>query len=70
MKTITMTELRAEPGEFVRDTQRHGKAFLVTKAGKPVARLLPPEDTIVIKPDGTIQGEEPLTFRRNLGGSY
>lgn len=70
MKTITMTELRGEPGEFVRKTQRHGQSFLVTKDGKAVARLLPPEDTIVIRRDGTIQGEAPLTFRRDLGSGY
>jgi prevent-host-death family protein len=66
LKIITMTEFRAEPGEYVRATQRHGRSFLITKAGKPVARLLPPSDTTVIEHDGTIRGEMPLTFRRHL----
>lgn len=70
MKAITLTEFRAEPGERIRDCQREGKSFLLTKSGKPAARLLPPDDTIVIETDGTIRGELPLTFRLDLGGYY
>lgn len=66
LKIITMTEFRAEPGEYVRATQRHGRSFLITKAGKPVARLLPPNDSTTIERDGTIRGELPLTFRCRL----
>lgn len=66
MKTITMTQFRAEPGEYVRETQRHGRSFLITKSGKPVARLLPPSDSTVIERDGAIRGELPITLRRKL----
>jgi prevent-host-death family protein len=68
MKTITMTEFRREPGERIREVYREGKSFLVTKAGKPVAQLVP-VDTI-IEANGTIRGERPLTLGLNLGGYY
>lgn len=68
MKTVTMTEFRSEPGEFIRSTQRNGQAYLITKAGKPAARLLPPNEGTVIERDGTIRGNLPLTFRCPLGG--
>ena len=65
-----MTEFRAEPGERIIDVVRDGASFLLTKAGKPVAKLIPASDTTVIESDGTIKGELPATFRRNLGGHY
>lgn len=39
----TMTQLREQPGEFIRDVDREGRSFTITKAGKPVARLVPVE---------------------------
>lgn len=45
VKTITMSELRREPGEIIREVQRGGQSFLVTKAGKPAAKLVPVDDT-------------------------
>ncbi len=68
MKTLTMSEFRREPGERILDVYRDGQSFLLTKAGKPVAQLLP-VDTI-IEADGTIRGERPLTMGLNLGGHY
>ena len=71
MKKITMTELRAEPGERIRDVQRGGESFLITKAGEPAAMLVPAREVrTVIMPDGRIEGPEPLTLRRALGGHY
>jgi prevent-host-death family protein len=72
MKTITMTELRQEPGERIRDVQKEGKSFLVTKAGKLAAKLVPVDDTTIIESDGTIRGPKPLTFRLSslLCGGY
>ncbi len=40
-RTLTMTELRGEPGERLRDVWKEGHSFTITKAGKPVARLVP-----------------------------
>jgi len=73
MKAITMTELRAEPGERLREVWKHGKSLLITKDGKPAAKLVPVSDTTVIASDGTIFGEPPLTalmsrWVRNGGG--
>lgn len=40
----TMTDLREQPGEFIRAVDREGRSFTITKSGKPVARLVPAED--------------------------
>lgn len=71
--SVTMTELRAQPGEVV-DRVSAGMVVHIEKARKHVASMVPPdgkgEDT-VIHADGRISGAIPLTFRRNLGnGSY
>ena len=70
MKTITMTQWRSEPGERITDIRRDGSSFLITKGGKPVARLLPVDDVNVIEQDGRIRGELPLTMRLDLGTGY
>jgi len=70
VKTITMTEWRNEPGERITDIRRDGTSFLITKGGKPVARLLPVDDVTVIDRHGKIHGEVPLTMRRDLGNGY
>jgi prevent-host-death family protein len=70
MKSITMTEFRAEPGERIVDVVRERCSFLLTKVGKPVAKLVPVDDTVVIERDGTIRGERPLTMRLYLGEGY
>ena len=70
MKTITMTELRSEPGARLEDIKRNGDSFLITKSGRPAAILGPVDDTIEILPNGTIRGERPLTMGLDLGGSY
>ena len=60
MKMITMTEFRSEPGERVRDVSRHGASFLVTKGGKPVARLVPVSESVEVMPDGSVRGDPTL----------
>ena len=72
--TITMMELRAQPGE-VMDRAEHGAVIHVERSGKPVATIVPPGATgddrlTTIHPDGTITGAVPVTLRRNLGGYY
>jgi prevent-host-death family protein len=60
MKTITMSEFRAEPGEVVRAVQRGGESFRITRGGKGAARLVPdsePSDRIVVERDGTVRGD-------------
>lgn len=44
MKTITMTQFRAQPGDFIWEVYKLRHSFLLTKQGKPVARLMPTED--------------------------
>lgn len=71
--TVTMMELRSEPGEVI-DRVMHGMTIRIEKSGKHVASLVPPsavgDDTVVL-PDGSICGPIPATFRRNLGnGGY
>jgi hypothetical protein len=78
MKKLTMMEFRKQPGERITDIVRNGDSFLITKQGKPVAILAPPqllkdldERECVIRSDGSFSGGVPLTFRRNLGeGGY
>jgi prevent-host-death family protein len=71
MKTITMTELRSQPGEYLIDIRRDRKSFLITRAGKPAAKLGPvDDDRTIIERDGTIRGELPLTFRQPLKDAY
>jgi antitoxin (DNA-binding transcriptional repressor) of toxin-antitoxin stability system len=75
--TITMMELRSNPGEIL-DRVSRGLSVLVTKQGKWIATmrapsLSDPEDDspIVVRPDGTIEGgRKPLTFGLNLGCEY
>ncbi len=76
--TITMMELRSNPGEIL-DRVSRGLTVRVTKSGKWIATMRSPsladpedtDDTIIIRPDGTVQsGRKPLTFGLDLGGEY
>ena len=71
--TITMMELRKTPGE-VFDRVENGMKVTVTKQGKEIgiiSRGEEPSGTTIVKPNGEISGEVPLTLRRNLGnGGY
>ena len=42
--TITMMQLRAQPGEAIRLVERHGREITITKSGKPVAKLVPHDE--------------------------
>lgn len=70
MKTITATEFRSATGERLIDVRRDGASFLITKAGKPIARLIPIDDVTTIERDGKVCGEAPLTMHRDLGQRY
>lgn len=65
--TITMMEFSNAPGDVIERVER-GMEITVTKNGKPVAVLLPPDT--VIRRDGSITGRKPLTMGLHLGGEY
>lgn len=66
--TITVMELRERPGDAI-DRVTHGMKIHITKNGKHVASLVPPENT-VINSDGSFSGARPLTMGKNLGDHY
>lgn len=70
MKTITMMQLRREPGEYSHAVRRYRESFLVTYQGKPAFKMVPVEEITVINSDGTVVGPKPLTFKQKLGGEY
>jgi antitoxin (DNA-binding transcriptional repressor) of toxin-antitoxin stability system len=70
MKTITMMQLRASPGEYAFRVRADGESFLVTYQGKPCFKMVPVEDVTVVRPDGSIKGPKPLTMGLDLGGEY
>jgi antitoxin (DNA-binding transcriptional repressor) of toxin-antitoxin stability system len=70
MKTITMMQLRKSPGEYAHLVYRHGESFLVTSQGRAVFKMVPVQETTVVRSDGTVIGPKPLTFREDLGGEY
>jgi len=59
MKTITMMQLRAAPGEYAFRVRADGESFLVTYQGKPCFKMVPVSDETVIRSDGTIKGTKP-----------
>lgn len=72
--TVTMMDLRSQPGEVLRAVEVDGREITITKQGRPAAKLVPvgaADETTVIHPDGTFTGKPPITFRRDLGdGGY
>lgn len=70
MKTITMTQLRAAPGEYAFRVRMDGESFLVTYQGKPCFKMVPVDETTIILSDGKIKGPKPLTLGLKLGGEY
>ena len=70
MKTITMMQLRASPGEYAFRVRADGESFLVTYQGKPCFKMVPVEDMTVVRPDGTFKGPKPITMGLDLGDEY
>ena len=65
--TLTVTEFRSAPGDAL-DRVSRGMEITVTKNGRPVAVLSPPET--VIDRSGKLTGRKPLTFGLDLGSEY
>lgn len=67
---VTMMELREQPGEVLRAVDYDQRTIIVTKNGHDIAKIEPIERRDIIHPDGTVEGEPPLTKGLNLGGGY
>lgn len=70
MRTITMTQFRASPGEFAFRVRADGETILVTYQGKPRFKMVPVDEDTQILMDGTIKGPKPLTMGLKLGDEY
>ena len=70
---LSLMDFRAAPGDAV-DRASHGMEITLEKNGKAVAILSSvssQSDVTTILADGSIHGQMPLTYRRNLGsGGY
>jgi prevent-host-death family protein len=56
MRTITASELKAKCLGLLDDVARTRETILVTKRGKPVARLMPPKDDATRDPFADMHG--------------
>lgn len=69
--SVTMMELRSQPGEVLRAVEVDRRRITITKQGRAVAQLVPVDEVTVVHSDGTVSGPLPITHRRNLGeGGY
>ena len=66
--TLTLGEFRAAPGDAIERVER-GMEITLTRYGKPVATLSPPE-TVIDRKGNIEAGRKPLTFGVDLGGEY
>ena len=56
MKTIAVTEFKARCLSLLEDVARSGQPLVVTKRGKPLARVVPTSDAATIHPQDTLSG--------------
>lgn len=66
--TLSLGEFRAAPGEALERVML-GMEITLTKRGKPIAILSPPE-TVIDRKGNITSGRKPLTFGIDLGGEY
>ncbi len=60
MKTITVGFLRYNMGSMFHEIKSRKQSYLITHQGKPLAKLVPLDDTTVILSNGEIHGESIL----------
>ncbi len=56
MKSIAVTDFKAHCLGLLEDIARTGEPLLVTKRGKPLARILPSTDATTLFPQDTLAG--------------
>jgi prevent-host-death family protein len=66
MKTIGAFEAKTHLSELL-DLAAMGERFLVTKRGKPVAMIVPPEQQPTMTPSDAVAGLRALRTRITLG---
>lgn len=56
MKSVAVSEFKARCLSLLEDVARTGEPFLITKRGKPLARITPSGDVAIVRPQDTLRG--------------
>ncbi len=56
MKSVAVSEFKAHCLSLLEDVARTGEPILVTKGGKPLARITPSGNIAVARPQDTLRG--------------
>ena len=56
MKSVAVTEFKARCLSLLEDVARSGQPLVVTKRGKPLARVVPTSGAPVVYPQATLRG--------------
>lgn len=60
MKTVVVSEFKAKCIAFLREAQQTGESILVTRRGRPIARVEPVRDIRSERPLGVFRGRMKL----------
>jgi prevent-host-death family protein len=64
MKSVAVSEFKAHRLSLLDDVARTGEPILVTKRGKPLARITPSGNSAIARPQDTLRGS--VTYEGDL----